>query len=73
VGAASEDCARGCGGGFRWAFGLQPHRPEACKLCKDPLFIGKVRDVIGRYVDPPERDAVLCVKEKSQILESIAR
>lgn len=49
------------------AFGLQPHRVETFKLSKDPLFIDKVRDVVGLYMDPPERAIVLCVDEKSQI------
>jgi transposase len=49
------------------AFGLQPHRQEAWKLSKDPLFIDKVRDVVGLYLNPPERAVVLCVDEKSQI------
>jgi transposase len=49
------------------AFGLQPHRSETWKLSKDPQFIDKVRDVVGLYLDPPERAVVLCVDEKSQI------
>jgi transposase len=49
------------------AFGLQPHRQETWKLSKDPLFIDKVRDVVGLYLNPPERAVVLCVDEKSQI------
>ena len=49
------------------AFALQPHRTETFKLSKDPLFIEKVRDVVGLYLDPPERALVLCVDEKSQI------
>ena len=49
------------------AFSLQPHRTETWKLSKDPLFIDKVRDVVGLYLDPPERALVLCVDEKSQI------
>jgi transposase len=49
------------------AFGLQPHRQETWKLSKDPLFIEKVRDVVGLYLNPPERAVVLCVDEKSQI------
>jgi len=49
------------------AFGLQPHRVETFKLSKDPLFIEKVRDVVGLYLSPPERALVLCVDEKSQI------
>ena len=49
------------------AFGLQPHRQETWKLSKDPLFIDNVRDVVGLYLNPPERAVVLCVDEKSQI------
>ena len=49
------------------AFGLQPHRQETWKLSKDPQFIDKIRDVVGLYLDPPERAVVLCVDEKSQI------
>src|SRR5881392_3783469 len=49
------------------AFGLQPHRAETFKLSRDPLFIDKVRDIVGLYLDPPERALVLCVDEKSQI------
>jgi transposase len=49
------------------AFGLQPHRAETWKLSKDPQFIDKVRDIVGLYLDPPERALVLCVDEKSQI------
>jgi transposase len=49
------------------AFGLQPHRSESWKLSKDPRFIEKVRDVVGLYLNPPERAVVLCVDEKSQI------
>jgi hypothetical protein len=49
------------------AFGLQPHRSETLKLSKDPLFIDKVRDIVGLYLNPPDRTMVLCVDEKSQI------
>jgi transposase len=49
------------------AFALQPHRSETFKLSKDPLFIDKVRDIVGLYMDPPDRALVLCVDEKSQI------
>ena len=49
------------------AFGLQPHRQDAWKLSQDPQFIEKVRDVVGLYLNPPERAVVLCVDEKSQI------
>jgi hypothetical protein len=49
------------------AFGLQPHRAETFKLSTDPLFVDKVRDVVGLHVAPPDRAVVLCVDEKSQI------
>lgn len=49
------------------AFALQPHRTETFKLSKDPLFIEKVRDIVGLYLNPPDRALVLCVDEKSQI------
>ncbi len=49
------------------AFGLQPHRSETFKLSTDPLFIDKVRDIVGLYLDPPERAIVLSVDEKSQV------
>jgi transposase len=49
------------------AFSLAPHRSETFKLSKDPLFIDKVRDIVGLYMNPPERALVLCVDEKSQI------
>ena len=49
------------------AFALQPHRSETFKLSRDPLFIEKVRDIVGLYMNPPDRALVLCVDEKSQI------
>ena len=49
------------------AFGLQPHREETFKLSTDPLFIAKVRDIVGLYLNPPTKAMVLCVDEKSQI------
>jgi transposase len=48
-------------------YDVQPHRVERFKLSKDPKFEEKVRDVVGLYVDPPDRALVLCVDEKSQI------
>lgn len=48
-------------------FGLQPHRSETFQLSTDPLFVDKVRDVVGLYVTPPQNALVLCVDEKSQI------
>ena len=49
------------------AFALQPHRTEGFMLSTDPLFIDKVRDIVGLYLNPPDRALVLCVDEKSQI------
>jgi transposase len=49
------------------AFSLQPHRSETFKLSTDPLFVAKVRDIVGLYLDPPDRALVLCVDEKTQI------
>jgi transposase len=49
------------------AFGLQPHRSETFKLLSDPLFVDKVRDIVGLYLSPPNRALVLSVDEKSQI------
>src|SRR4028118_358804 len=49
------------------AFGLRPHRVETFKLSSDPAFVGKVRDIVGLYLAPPERALVLCVDGKPQI------
>src|SRR5438034_8670975 len=65
--------ARRCGLGQRavsriWrAFSLRPHRAKTFKLSKDPLFIEKVRDIVGLYLNPPDKALVLCVDEKAQI------
>jgi putative transposase len=48
-------------------FGIQPHRSKSFKLSTDPFFIEKVRDVVGLYLNPPDKALVLCVDEKSQI------
>jgi transposase len=49
------------------AFGLKPHLVESFKLSPDPLFIEKVRDIVGLYLSPPDAAVVFCVDEKSQI------
>jgi transposase len=49
------------------AFGLQPHRQDTFKLSTDPQFVEKVHDIVGLYLNPPERAVVMCVDEKSQI------
>ena len=49
------------------AFGLKPHLVDTWKLSVDPIFVEKVRDVVGLYLDPPVKAMVLCVDEKSQM------
>lgn len=49
------------------AFGLQPHRQRHFKLSTDPFFVEKVRDIVGLYLNPPDKAMVLCVEEKSQV------
>ena len=48
-------------------YDIQPHRVERFKLSNDPKFEEKVRDIVGLYLNPPDRALVLCVDEKSQI------
>ena len=48
-------------------FGVQPHRSKSFKLSTDPLFVEKVKDIVGLYLNPPDNAVVLCVDEKSQI------
>ena len=49
------------------AHGLQPHRVRQFKLSRDPQFVEKLTDVIGLYLNPPDKALVVCVDEKSQI------
>jgi putative transposase len=49
------------------AFNLQPHRQKHFTLSTDPYFVEKVRDIVGLYLNPPDKAMVLCVDEKSQI------
>lgn len=48
-------------------FNLQPHRSKTFKLSTDPFFVEKLRDVVGLYLNPPDKALVLCVDEKSQV------
>lgn len=48
-------------------FGLQPRRVESFTLCKDPHFLEKVRDIVGLYINPPDRAIVLCIDENAQV------
>jgi transposase len=65
--AAETGLSRSTIGRIWKEFRLKPHLAETFKLSSDPLFIDKVRDVVGLYLDPPERALVLCVDEKSGI------
>jgi transposase len=65
--AAETGLSRSTIGRIWRAFELKPHLIDTFKLSSDPLFIEKVRDVVGLYLDPPERALVLCVDEKSGI------
>lgn len=49
------------------AFGLQPHRQRTFKRSTDPFFVEKVRDIVGRYLNPPDKALVLCVDEKPRV------
>jgi putative transposase len=49
------------------AFGIQPHRQKHFQLSTDPFFVEKVRDIVGLYLNPPDKAVVLCVDEKSQV------
>jgi transposase len=65
--AAESGLSKSTVGRIWKAFGLKPHQAETFKLSNDPQFIDKVRDVVGLYLDPPEKALVLAVDEKSQI------
>jgi transposase len=70
---STRSMAKACGlsvstvGRIWRAFGLQPHRSETFKLSSDPAFVEKVRDIVGLYLNPPDRAVVLCVDQKTQI------
>ncbi|MGW1551123.1 IS630 family transposase, partial [Streptomyces sp. NPDC002346] len=59
--AAESGLSKSTVGRIWKAFGLKPHQVDTFKLSNDPQFIEKVRDVVGLYLDPPERALVLCV------------
>jgi transposase len=65
--ASESGLSRSTVGRIWKAFKLQPHRVDDFKISNDPQFIDKVRDVVGLYLNPPEKALVLCVDEKSQI------
>jgi transposase len=65
--AAESGLSRSTVGRIWKAFNLKPHQVDTFKLSNDPQFVDKVRDVVGLYLNPPEKALVLCVDEKSQI------
>jgi transposase len=65
--AARSGISKSSVGRYFALFGLQPHRCKSFKLSTDPFFIEKVRDIVGLYLNPPDKALVLCVDEKSQI------
>lgn len=65
--AAQSGISRSTVGRIWKAFNLKPHQVDTFKLSTDPQFVDKVRDVVGLYLDPPQKAMVLCVDEKSQI------
>ena len=48
-------------------FNVRPHRSKTFRLSSDPLFVDKVRDIVGLYLKPPDHALVLCVDEKTQV------
>ena len=65
--AAATGLSKSTVGRMLVLFGVQPHRSKSFKLSTDPLFVEKVKDIVGLYLDPPDHAVVLCVDEKSQI------
>ena len=65
--AQASGIAKSTVGRYFALFGLQPHRCKSFKLSTDPFFVEKVRDIVGLYLNPPDKALVLCVDEKSQV------
>lgn len=65
--AAASGIPKSTVGRYFALFGLQPHRAKSFKLSNDPFFVEKVRDIVGLYLNPPDKALVLCVDEKSQV------
>ena len=65
--ARASGIAKSTVGRYFALFGLQPHRSKSFKLSTDPFFVEKVRDIVGLYLNPPDKALVLCVDEKSQV------
>jgi transposase len=65
--AAKTGISKSSVGRYFVLFGVQPHRSKSFKLSTDPFFVEKVREIVGLYLNPPDKALVLCVDEKSQI------
>lgn len=65
--AAQSGISKSTVGRYFALFGVQPHRTKSFKLSTDPFFVEKVREIVGLYLNPPDKALVLCVDEKSQI------
>ncbi|HJU11977.1 MAG TPA: IS630 family transposase [Candidatus Binataceae bacterium] len=65
--AAKTGISKSSVGRYFALFGVQPHRAKSFKLSTDPFFVEKVREIVGLYLNPPDKALVLCVDEKSQI------
>jgi putative transposase len=65
--AAKTGISKSVVGRYFALFGVQPHRSKSFKLSTDPFFVEKVREIVGLYLNPPDKALVLCVDEKSQI------
>jgi putative transposase len=63
--AAKTGISKSTVGRYFALFGVQPHRSKSFKLSTDDFFVEKVRDIVGRYLNPPDKALVLCVDEKS--------
>jgi transposase/transposase-like protein len=65
--AAASGISKSTVGRYFELFNLQPHRSKSFKLSNDPFFVEKVRDIVGLYLNPPDKALVLCVDEKAQV------
>src|SRR6266481_607871 len=65
--AESQGLSKSTVSNIRRSHNLKPHRVKTFKLSRDPKFLEKLTDVVGLYVNPPDKALVLCVDEKSQI------
>jgi hypothetical protein len=64
--AEASGIAKSTVGRYFALFGLQPHRAKSFRLSADPFFVEKVRDIVGLYLNPPDKALVLCVDEKTK-------